>query len=277
MLTIQEAIISYSRAFKAISDTARLDAEILLTLVTGLPHAMLWTYPERKLTQQQEQQLHQYATRRLAGEPIAYITGIKEFWGILLKVTTGVLIPRPETECLVEWILERYSKDLSLTVADLGVGSGAIALALAKERPKWTIHAVDSSDHALNVAKENANENNLPNISFFQGKWCQALPCQYYDIIVSNPPYIDSQDECLDRLHFEPISALDGGRGGLNGIKMIIDQARSYLQSSGLLILEHGYDQQEIVLMMLNKKKYMGIKGYKDLADVPRFVTAQKG
>jgi len=277
MLTLQEAIIAYSKAFKAISDTARLDAEILLSLVSGLSQTMLWTYPERTLTQQQEQQLSQYATRRLAGEPIAYLTGIKEFWGVPLKVTTEVLIPRPETECLVEWILEHYSKDQALIVADLGVGSGAIALALAKERPKWAIHAVDFSHDALNVAKENANENNLPNVSFFQGKWCQALPCQYYDIIVSNPPYIDSQDECLDELHFEPIYALDGGRGGLDEIKMIVDQAGNYLKSSGFLILEHGYDQQEMVLMMLNKEKYVNIKACKDLAGMPRFVIAQKG
>ena len=195
-----------------------------------------------------------------------------------LKVTPNVLIPRPETECLVEWILARYTNNQKQTfkVADLGVGSGAVALALAKERSNWIVHATDYSNNALKIAKENANSYHLTNVHFFHGKWCDALPNNDYDIIVSNPPYIDSNDKHLKHLAFEPIDALDGGKKGLDAIKMIIHQAKNYLKERGLLIFEHGYDQQEAIQYFLKEAKYRYIEDHNDLANLPRYYTAQK-
>ena len=275
MITIEDALANNMEAFKAVSDTAHLDAELLIAHVTGLSRAALFTHPEQALTEQQENHLKQLAERRLQNEPIAYITGYKEFWDLNLKVTPDVLIPRPETECLIEWILEHYTNDQKLKVADLGVGSGAIALSLAKERPNWIIHATDYSRNALHIAKENAQKYRLANVYFFHGAWCNALPSNNYDIIVSNPPYIDSNDKHLKHLAFEPVDALDGGKHGLDAIKLIIDQAKNYLKKTGLLIFEHGYDQHEAIASFLKEAGYNSIEDHNDLANIPRYYTAR--
>lgn len=274
MATIKDSIENYTKAFKAVSDTPHLDAEILISHVTELSRARLFAHPEKNLTDSQEIFLKKITERRLSGEPIAYITGQKEFWELNLNVTPDVLIPRPETECLVEWILEHHRDDQKLNVADLGVGSGAIALALAKERPHWIIHATDYSNKALNIAKQNAFQHHINNVLFLQGEWCLALPDKNYDIIVSNPPYIDSQDNHLKFLKFEPLGALDGGKEGLEAIKIIINQAKNYLKKGGLLIFEHGYDQRNAVLTLLREAEYNHIEDHEDLAGLPRYVTA---
>lgn len=276
MTTIQDAITTCTNAFKTVSDTAHLDAEVLVAHAASAPPTRLFSHPEAELTQEQEQNLRQLTKRRLQGEPIAYIIEHKEFWELELKVTPDVLIPRPETECLVEWIVEHHPKGSTLKVADLGVGSGAIALALAKEHPQWTIHATDYSHEALLIARENANNHNLHNVHFFHGEWCEPLPKKDYDIIVSNPPYIDSHDKHLNHLSFEPKSALDGGKSGLDDIKIIIHQAKNYLKKSGLLIFEHGFDQRETILTFLNETRYNDAEDHNDLAGLPRFATALK-
>lgn len=273
MNTIDTLIKKYTDALKSISDTARLDAEILIAWTANLTRTALFTHPETALTAAQEKKLHDLILRRLKGEPIAYLIGHKAFWDMELNVTADVLIPRPETECLIEWILENYT-DTHLKIADLGVGSGAIALALAKERPTWTVHATDYSHKALSIAKANAEKYHLKNLHFFHGAWCKALPEKNYDIIASNPPYIESHDSHLKHLSYEPIEALDGGDDGLDDIKMIIHEAKSYLKNSGLLIFEHGFDQQNIILKFLKEAGYHNINGHKDLAKQPRFVTA---
>ena len=273
-MKISQIIANYTEAFKKVSDTAHLDAECLVMFVMGLSRAQLFSHPETMLTTQQEKALDAAAQRRLNGEPIAYITGHKEFWGLDLKVTPDVLIPRPETESLVEWILEHYSADKKLKVADLGVGNGAIALAIAKERPSWQIDATDNSENALLIAKENAITNNLHPIRFFHGEWCKALPDHDYDIIVSNPPYIASSDPHLNKLKFEPRDALAAGKEGLDAIHHMVPEAKAYLKKGGVLIFEHGYDQRDAVLAICHKAGYDNAEDHEDLAGQPRFCTA---
>lgn len=274
-MEIKHAISYYTESLREVSDTAHLDAECLVTQVTGLSRAELFTHPEHTLTQEQQEALKHCVHRRLQGEPIAYITGHKEFWDLELKVTPEVLIPRPETECLVEWILEHYTAEHRLAIADLGVGSGAIALALAHERPHWTIDATDYSKDALHIAKENAKTHHINNVHFFEGTWCEALPKQDYDIIVSNPPYIASNDPHLKKLSFEPIAALAAGKEGLDAIRILILQAKAYLNDRGILIFEHGYNQRDAVLALLNKAGYSNAKDHVDLSGQPRFSVAQ--
>jgi len=276
-MNIKDALEQYTEAFKAISETPRLDAECLLTYITKLSRAALIAHSETLLTEHQEGELAQLASRRLDNEPIAYIVGHKEFWGMDLAINPNVLIPRPETECLVEWILSQYPTHQKLKVADLGVGSGAIALALAKERPSWIIHATDFSQPALQLAKGNALQHHLKNVLFYSGEWCDALPDKDYDIIASNPPYIPSDDKHLKHLSHEPIEALDGGTQGLDDIKIIIHQSLDYLKKGGLLIFEHGYDQRKAILSFLQKAGYTNIKDHDDLAGLPRFSTANSG
>lgn len=273
-MNIRQAIETHSQKFKKVSDTAHLDAECLLMFVTGLSRAQLFSHPETELKKEQEKLFNELAQRRLSGEPIAYITGHKEFWDLDLKVTPDVLIPRPETECLVEWILENYSAEKHIKIADLGVGSGAIALAIAKERPNWQVDASDNSENALTITKENATKHNLTRLRFFKGGWCEALPEKDYDIIVSNPPYIAESDKHLKALKFEPHDALASGKEGLDAIKVLIKQAKVYLKPSGVLIFEHGYDQRDAVLALCNEAGYANVKDHDDLAGQPRFCTA---
>jgi len=275
-MNIKQAISHYTALFSDISDTAHLDAECLIMHITNTSRAGLFSHPETVLTKQQENKLEVLAARRSKGEPIAYLTGYKEFWDLNLKVSSDVLIPRPETECLIEWILTHFSNQHALKVADLGVGSGAIALALAKERPNWKIHATDISKSALKIAEENAKAHKINNVSFFKGQWCEALPENDYDIIVSNPPYIPNNDAHLENLQFEPQTALAAGSDGLDAIKIIVHQAKDYLKKSGVLIFEHGYDQRDSVLTLLNKAGYKKTENHTDLAGQPRFSLARK-
>jgi len=273
-MEVKRALTEYAESFIKVSDSPDIDAECLVMHITGLSRAELFTHPETVLTDKQENDLRELTKRRLNGEPIAYLTGHKEFWNLDLKVTPDVLIPRPETECLVECLLDHYSNEQHLKVADLGVGSGAIALALANERPAWKIHATDNSKNALHVAKENAQKHHLHNIHFFEGEWCEALPDHNYDIVVSNPPYIASGDHHLRKLQFEPIEALDAGKEGLDAIHMIVHQAKDYLKKGGILILEHGYDQRDAVLGALKMAGYDNPENHLDLAGQPRFSLA---
>lgn len=275
-ITIEAAIRQVTADLKPFSDTAHLDAEVLIMLVTKKTREQLFAYPEKTLTKTQQQQLKEYVQRRRQGEPIAYITGHKEFWSLDLLVMPDVLIPRPETEDLVQWVLETLPKDKNLKVADLGVGSGAIAVALAHERPNWQIDATEKQAKALAIAKQNAKRHQLNNINFFQGSWCEPLPQHDYALIVSNPPYIDHNYAHLKTLTYEPKSALDGGQAGLEAIIQIIDQAKSYLAAGGYLVLEHGFDQKEKIIELLQQAGYHAIADHTDLAGLPRFISAKK-
>lgn len=274
MTTIACAIASYQKQLTIVSDTPRLDIEILLMEVMLLTRAQLIIHSEKQLTSAEERQLECYVQRRLQQEPIAYIVGHQDFWTLDLEVTKDTLIPRPETEHLVEWILERFPQQQPIKMADLGVGSGAIALALASERPLWKIDATDKSSAALTVAKRNANRHGIRHVDFFLGDWCTALPASDYNLIVSNPPYIAPEDPHLENLSFEPISALVAADEGGDALKIIIEQSKKYLIANAYLVLEHGASQAKVVQTWLQEAGFSQVESHQDYAGLPRFVTA---
>ena len=275
MKSVKEIIKNISCQLIICSETPNLDAEILVGHILEKSRAELFAYPEIRVTLTQKKQLAAYVSRRFAGEPIAYILGEKEFWSLNLTVTPDVLIPRPETEMLVEWILKNLPKDAKLRVADLGTGSGAIAIAIASERPHWRLVAVDNSKKALKVAKTNAERCRIRNINFYFSEWCQALEQKHQHVIVSNPPYILDYDQHLQQLKYEPHEALTGGPDGLCSIKTIIKEAKSYLIDGGSLLLEHGFDQSQKIIELMQKAHYHQIQDHTDLAGLPRMIVAR--
>jgi len=274
--TIGKIIQYYQTALSAVSETPRLDIEILLSDILELPRAYLLAYPERELSEAQLLQLKYYTARRENQEPIAYIIGHKAFWNLDLFVSTATLIPRVETEHLVEWCLQNLPKESLLQIADLGTGSGAIALALGMARPIWQIDATDKCRAALNIAEKNRDHNQISNVDFYLGKWCEALPHKSYHVIISNPPYIAKSDPHLSDLLYEPQSALIAEENGLADLKTIISNAKNYLVPDGFLILEHGYDQNPAVTELLRAHGYKNINPARDLAGHWRYVSAQK-
>lgn len=250
-----------------------LEAALLLGHLLGKPRSYLFAWPDATLSNTQQAAYRHLVERRLAGEPIAYITGEREFWSLPLEVTPDTLIPRPETELLVELALERLQSRSSPRIADLGTGSGAIALALAKERPEALIHASDRGEATLRVARRNAERLGLRQVRFFLGHWCQALPAdQEYDLIVSNPPYIEAGDPHLGRgdLPREPAGALVAGPDGLREIRHIARQCLAHLAPGGWLLLEHGHQQATAVRGILRQHGYHEIASFTDLAGSPR-------
>lgn len=248
------------------SDTPYLDAELLLMKTLQTTRASLHTHSEIKLSVPQQQFFEELMMRRLIGEPTAYILNQQAFWTINLRITKDVLIPRPETELIIEIILEKFSSKQSYQIADLGTGSGAIALALAQERPRWHITATDICPIAINIAQENAQQLRLTNVNFFVGNWCCALPATKFSAIVSNPPYIAENDPHLDSLSYEPQRALVSGPEGLDDIRKIIKEAPKYLTENGLLLLEHGFQQSVVITQLLSQSGYQEIMTWYDLA-----------
>ena len=239
----------------------------------GQPRSHLFAWPEKELTPEQQTAFEELIQRRLTGEPIAHITGEREFWSLPLRVTEDTLIPRPETELLVERALFHLTGREAPRIADLGTGSGAIALALASELPGALIHACDQSTAALEIARDNAHRLELAQVAFFQGDWYQALPrSQRYDLIASNPPYIEAQDPHLNSgdLPREPRDALASGPDGLTAIRQIASQAPSHLRPGGWLLLEHGYNQGEAVRQILALEGFQQIETLSDLAGQAR-------
>jgi len=252
--TVQQAGVK----LQVISDTPRLDAELLLCEVLERPRSYLFTWPERDLTPEQTEAFNGLLTRRLEGEPVAHILGRREFWTLELSVTPDTLIPRPETELLVETALARIPVDAEWNIADLGTGSGAIALAIASERPGCRITAVERSDEALAVARENAARNGLDNVVFVGGSWFEPLAGRHFEMIVSNPPYIPQRDPHLNEgdVRFEPMTALASGTDGLDDIRHLVAAAPAFLAAPGWLLLEHGYDQGADVVALLQQAGY---------------------
>jgi release factor glutamine methyltransferase len=248
-----------------------LDSEILLAHVLNTSRSYLHAFSEREMNPKEEQHFDTLIQKRLQGMPIAYLTGHREFWSLDLQVTQDTLIPRPETELLVELVLTQTSTQTA-RVADLGTGTGAIALALAHEYPHWQIIATDNSQAALNVAKNNASRLKMTNIAFYKGFWCDALPVKEFDRIVSNPPYIaiGDRDVQKDVLQYEPRLALISEKDGLSDIQHIIHSARSYLKQAGLLFLEHGYKQGEKVRNIFLNAGYNNVITHCDLAGLER-------
>jgi len=259
------------------SATPRLDAELLLMKILAVDRGYFYIHPERKLTTEQLECWYPMLQQRLSGRPIAYILGQQEFWSLKLKVTSDVLIPRKETELLVEIALQKLPKNEVLSVADLGTGSGAIALALARERSNWRIFATDLSVEALILAKENAINLKIENVEFFCGDWCCALPEIKYEAIIANPPYIDFSDQnvAASVRQFEPYVALFAKDDGLEAIRLIADQARSHLKTGGWLFLEHGFLQGAAVVEILRDFGYCDVCDHLDLAGYGRAVAGR--
>jgi len=255
-------------------ECAALEATILLAYTLKQSQTYLRTYPQEIINPIALQQFNELVARRIKGEPIAYITGHREFWSLDLLTNKDTLIPRPETELLIEIALKKIPCNKSLCIADLGTGSGAIALAIASERPDCTITATDVSENALIIAKKNAARLSINNINFLHGHWLEPLNNNKFDIIISNPPYIANNDPHLQQgdLRFEPLSALTSGHDGLDAIKNIIKEAQNNLLESGCLLLEHGYDQRDRVIALLKENKYNEITWHDDLQNQPRVV-----
>ena len=273
--TIDQIIRQATQQLAAVSPSPRLDAEVLLMHVTGLTRTALITHAQEPLLPEHDERLHMLLTRRARGEPIAYLTGRREFWSLDLCVTPDVLIPRPETELLVEQTLAHIPEDAEWTVADLGTGSGAIALAIATERPHCRLIATDSSAAALAVARANATRLGIAKVEFWHGEWLKPLAGMRFDVIVSNPPYVRANDPHLTQgdVRFEPESALIAGADGLDAIRRIAVDALSCLRPGGWLLLEHGYDQAKAVRALLEIHGYDAVASCRDTAGHER-VTA---
>jgi release factor glutamine methyltransferase len=251
---------------------ARIEVQSLLQQVLNVSRAYLLAHPERCLNDSEQARYEELLFRRLRGEPIAYILGEREFFGLMFKVTPATLIPRPETELLVELALQRIPQHRPSRLLDLGTGSGAIALSIAHARPDVEVVAVDASSEALAVARENAQRLGLSNAVFVQSDWYAALDAQRFDLIVSNPPYVAAGDPHLQHgdLRFEPSSALASGDDGLDDIRRIVTHTKAYLSPEGWLLLEHGYDQAKQVRELMQQAGFNEIFSACDLAGIER-------
>ena len=259
-------------------DSARLDAELLLCKVLQIDRSQIYSQSGFEIPSEKVHAFRVLLDKRGKGYPIAYLTGHKEFWSLDLNVNQYTLIPRPETECLIEAILARVPVDAEYSIADLGTGCGAIALALASERPACRISAIDTCDLALATAKLNAEHHNLERIRFKQSNWFSDIQ-DTFDIIVSNPPYVRSGDKRLydsDIAH-EPALALDGGEDGLDAIRIIIAQSVNYINPNGWLFIEHGYDQGRYVCKMFKQHGYTAMKTLTDYAGLERITLGKTG
>jgi release factor glutamine methyltransferase len=262
-------------ALGASSPAARqLDAELLLAHTLALPRARLRSHPEASAGAGVARQYRQLLERRAAGEPVAYLTGEKEFWALPLKVTAAVLVPRPETELLVERALALARQDRA-RAADLGTGSGAIALALASERPDWQVLATDVSEAALGIARANARALALERVQFRRGSWLAPLGADRFDLIVSNPPYVAADDPALAALQHEPRLALTPGNDALVALREIIHGAPARLLPGGWLLLEHGATQGAAVRRELALAGMRYIRSHPDLAGLERATEGQ--
>ena len=248
------------------SPTPRLDAELLLAAALGKSRSFLHTWPERIVPSESALLFSEYLRRRRSGEPVAYILGQQGFWSLDLEVAPHTLIPRPDTELLVETALALLPATVA-RVLDLGTGSGAIALALASERPAWTVTAVDRVLEAVALAERNRQRLDLGNVTVLNSHWFSAVQGERFQLIVSNPPYIRACDPHLAEgdVRFEPASALVAGQDGLDDLRQIIAQAPAHLEPGGWLMLEHGYDQAGAVRELLQTQGFAEVHSCKDL------------
>lgn len=260
------------------SDSARLDAESLLCSVLECDRTRLYTYPEQELSSSETESFNKLITLRAEGHPVAYLTKQKEFWSLALHVNHDTLIPRPETEILVETALHYLPENSHSDILELGTGSGAIAIAIASERPMAAITATDINKDTLNIARLNAATHNITNIEFAQAHWFDLANIKTYDLIVSNPPYICHNDPHLQQgdVRFEPIAALSSGADGLDDLRMIIRESQRYLNAQGWLLLEHGYNQGEVVRQIFNDNGYTATSTVKDYSGIERVSLGQR-
>jgi release factor glutamine methyltransferase len=278
VVSVGTALKNAIAALAASSPTPRLDAEVLVMHACGIGRSELITRHDVALNDEQQNKLEGLLARRQRGEPVAYITGTREFWSMELDVSPATLIPRPETELLVEKALEHIPRDAAWTIADLGTGCGAIALAIAKERLRCRMVATDNSPAALQVARYNAKKFGLTNIEFHEGDWFAALADATFDMILSNPPYIRAGDPHLKQgdVRFEPATALVAGTEGFDAIRHIARHAREFLKPDGWLLFEHGWDQAEAIGDYLRQQGYRDIVCHTDLTGHARVAGARR-
>ncbi len=273
-MNIVEAL-HYGESLLTVADSPQLDSQHLLCHVLGCRPTYLHTWPDKIMTDEQQAGFKQLIAQRKKGQPVAYLVGQCGFWTLDLKVTADTLIPRPDTELLVSLALEKMQPDM--IVADLGTGSGAVALAIAAERPMNNVFAMDCCLQAINVAQYNAEYNHIANVIFWQGNWLSAVRDNGIDMVVSNPPYIKEGDWHLSQgdVRFEPLGALASGTDGLMDIRRIIKQARRCLKPSGWLLIEHGYQQADAVQAAFVESGFIAVKSYQDFGGNDRVVAGQ--
>lgn len=280
-LTIANCL-QHSAQLAAVSDSARLDVEIILAHILQKTRTYLFTWPEKSLTEAEQHLFSDLFSRRLAGEPVAHIIGVREFWSLPILVNNSTLIPRPDTELLVEVALDLFAQDENHSarrLLDLGTGTGAIALALAHEKKSWQCVAVDKALAAVELAEKNRKQLNLANVQIQQSDWFAALAEEkQFDIILSNPPYIDPLDPHLivGDVRFEPLSALVANNNGLADLQFIITHAKNYLLQDGWLLVEHGYEQAHAVRDFFSVNNYAEIHTRRDLGGNERVTLGKR-
>jgi len=274
--TVQD-ILSDAEKMLSGFDAARLEAEIILAEVLKIDRSHFYSHPEQELSEDKLCDFNILINRRTEGFPLSYLTGVKEFWSLELNVNQHTLIPRPETECLVEAALETIPITEEFNILDIGTGSGAIAIAIGKERPNCRITAIDISEEAIDAAKQNAAKHQITNIDFIVSNCFDQLVGQQFNTIISNPPYVASHaSELLDTdIRFEPRLALDGGHHGLDIISEIIAAARQHLVDEGYVFLEHGYAQAEQVQLLLTNNQFSFVETRQDYAGLDRVSIAR--
>jgi release factor glutamine methyltransferase len=270
MSTVTDILRSAAHALDGSSDSARLDAELLLGKILGVPRAGLIARGGEPVDVETERAYAHLIDERLRGAPVAYLTGTREFWSLPLRVTPAVLVPRPETEILVDLALQRLPRDRWNSVLDLGTGSGAIALAIASERPSSRVTGVDISPSALDVARQNSRDLGLSHIDWRLGSWYDPVPGERFDMIVANPPYVAAADPALEKLQAEPAIALCVGPTGFEALSAIAGAATAHLHKDGWLILEHGSDQAPAVARLLERHGFSRISSHPDFSGKPR-------
>jgi release factor glutamine methyltransferase len=276
--TLADALHTATLLLERASSSARLDAELLLEYVTGQSRTSFRAFPERGLPAQAGWAFQQLVMRRLKGEPIAYIRGQQEFWSLLFEVSPAVLIPRPETETLVERALARIDMSEPRSVLDLGTGSGAVALAIANERRNVRVVATDISKEALAMASRNAGRLQIATVTYLQGSWYAPVGAERFDVIVSNPPYIAAEDPDLaaDVRRHEPAMALISGPSGVEALESIVKGAPSHLTDKGWLLLEHGWKQGAATRDLLVRAGFINVRSHPDLAGRERVTEGQR-
>ncbi|CUB03093.1 peptide chain release factor N(5)-glutamine methyltransferase [Marinomonas fungiae] len=276
-MTIESLLKQAYGRLSALSDTAQLDAQLLLSHVLDVSTTHFFTWPDKEVSEANQMAFEALLKRRETGEPIAYILGEQDFWSLSLETSPSTLIPRADTERLVEVALELLPETAHKLV-DMGTGTGAIALALAKEWPASSVIGVDYQTEAVALAQRNAMRNNIANASFLQSDWFLALADEApFDLIISNPPYIDPEDEHLSQgdVRFEPLTALIAEEHGLADIRHISEQAKHYLAPKGWLMFEHGYDQGQTVRDLLQEKGFVEVATYQDLGGNDRVTVGR--
>lgn len=269
-------LLSLAAAQLPASDSPRLDAEVLLASLLKVDRGWLYAHPQAEVPEGAATAFAGLMRSRQQGRPVAYLTGVKEFWSLPLKVNEGALIPRPETELLVEWALERVPEDSRWQILDLGTGCGAIAAAVAASRPYCEITAADISEDALLAAQENAAALGLANVRFCRSDWFANLPRGRFDAVLCNPPYVDfaTAGPAADELRHEPKLALDGGRQGRDCLRAVIAGARRRLKPGGFVIVEHAHDQGAFVREQFRRRHYRDIATRQDYAGHERHSMA---